>query len=540
MRVYKPTYKGTDGQSRELGKWWVELRDHSGVVRRFPAFTDKEESHTYGKNIGRLVSHKLSGEALQEELIRWLAAQPGKTLRRFVKIGLIDDRFAANQKPLTVHLEDFRTHLQAKGTGKRQIDMVLMRVRRIFDSCDPKCIWWRDINATAVNRVLVDLQAGEDGIAKQTAHEYLQALQEFANWMISDKRAYESPVGNLEVKVKQTDATFTRRALTVADVVKLLIGTRNSTRDAKMTGLARSLVYRLVIESAMRRGDFKGLKVASFDFEHCTVTLRKSKNGKVKVLPLRADTAKELQTYMANRTPGAPAFDMPQKTSVMLRKDLEAVGIKYENEVGERGDFHALRHTAGTWLAFAGAHPNVVKDILRHSDIRLTMDRYGHLFDSEPRKAVEALPNLSEAVQRATGTEGKPVDALGVKLGGIPCQTVPLAPSVRVGAQNEKPAVNTSGSSESPAGGQKSPFQRENRRGRDSNPGCRFTPHDSLANCGNQEAKPLPDKDLAKSEKPHWAVNLADLAAATRACPDLPPHVKQTILQLIKLAGGAL
>ncbi len=91
----------------------------------------------------------------------------------------------------------------------------------------------------------------------------------------------------------------------------------------------------------------------------------------------------------------------------MLAKDLEEASIRYVDELEQVADFHALRHTGASWLGFAGVHPNVIKDILRHSDIRLTMDRYGHLFDGESRKAVESLPNLTAAVQQATGTDGK-------------------------------------------------------------------------------------------------------------------------------------
>jgi len=289
--------------------------------------------------------------------------------------------------------------------------------------------------------------------------------------MVGDSRACGSPVAKLVVKVKKTDATRVRRALTLKEVVRLLVVARNSTRPAKMTGLARSLAYRLAIEVSLRRGDFNHLKVASFDFEQCAVSLTKgTKSGKPKVLPLRADTAAELRAYMVNRLPGAPAFDMPTKTATMLREDLEEAGLFYVNDLGQVADFHALRHTSGTWLGFAGTHPNVIKEIMRHSDIRLTMDRYGHLFDGESRKAVESLPNLSEAM-RATGTDDKPTEPLGVKLGVSACQTMPSMPSMRLGAQNEAPAMKTREASESALTGQKPRFQADNRRGRDSNPG---------------------------------------------------------------------
>jgi integrase len=43
---------------------------------------------------------------------------------------------------------------------------------------------------------------------------------------------------------------------------------------------------------------------------------------------------------------------------------------------------HDLRHTAASILISAGAHPKLVADVLGHSTITLSMDRYGHLFSS--------------------------------------------------------------------------------------------------------------------------------------------------------------
>jgi integrase len=44
--------------------------------------------------------------------------------------------------------------------------------------------------------------------------------------------------------------------------------------------------------------------------------------------------------------------------------------------------FHDLRHTAASLLIAAGAHPKAVMERLGHSDIRITMNRYGHLLPS--------------------------------------------------------------------------------------------------------------------------------------------------------------
>ena len=121
------------------------------------------------------------------------------------------------------------------------------------------------------------------------------------------------------------------------------------------------------------------------------------------------DTAADLREFLAGKLPDAPAFNVPPstKTAAMLREDLQAAGIPYRID-GKFADFHALRHTCGTWLAAAGTHPKVIQRVMRHSTVTLTMDRYTHLFKGDEAAAVESLPDLSrpdtEAL-RATGTD---------------------------------------------------------------------------------------------------------------------------------------
>jgi len=50
--------------------------------------------------------------------------------------------------------------------------------------------------------------------------------------------------------------------------------------------------------------------------------------------------------------------------------------IAYLDDQGRRADFHALRHTYGSMLAKAGIAPRVAMSLMRHTDLRLTMNVY--------------------------------------------------------------------------------------------------------------------------------------------------------------------
>jgi len=77
--------------------------------------------------------------------------------------------------------------------------------------------------------------------------------------------------------------------------------------------------------------------------------------------------------------------------------------------------FHDLRHTTGSLLMMAGANPAAVQRILRHSDPRLTTERYGHLAPNYLRAEVDRLtfgsfvpplsPGASPETTKAGSTE---------------------------------------------------------------------------------------------------------------------------------------
>ncbi|MHC4621270.1 MAG: hypothetical protein ACYTEQ_26270 [Planctomycetota bacterium] len=103
MRVFRATYKDKDGRTKKVQKWWLELRDHLHVVRRFPGFTDKGQTELLGRQIERLVNYKVAGEQPDPQLTRWLEQMQDKLRERLVRIGLLDCSRAAAGKPLSEH-----------------------------------------------------------------------------------------------------------------------------------------------------------------------------------------------------------------------------------------------------------------------------------------------------------------------------------------------------------------------------------------------------------------------------------------------------
>ena len=60
--------------------------------------------------------------------------------------------------------------------------------------------------------------------------------------------------------------------------------------------------------------------------------------------------------------------------------------------------FHDLRHTAATRMAEMGAEPSTIKDILGHSDLRMT-DRYTHATEARKRSALDRIADYGKKAE---------------------------------------------------------------------------------------------------------------------------------------------
>ena len=65
--------------------------------------------------------------------------------------------------------------------------------------------------------------------------------------------------------------------------------------------------------------------------------------------------------------------------------------------------FHDLRHSCAAMLIAQGAHPKEIQERLGHSTIRLTFDRYGHLFPGLDERLREGLEAGYRAAQDPAG-----------------------------------------------------------------------------------------------------------------------------------------
>jgi integrase len=141
----------------------------------------------------------------------------------------------------------------------------------------------------------------------------------------------------------------------------------------------------VAINTAMRRGELLDLQWEQVDLVTGTITVRHSKNGRVRHVPLNRTAQEALlsipepHTGHVFRYRGAPIQD----TKTAFLKAVKRAGISPCR-------FHDLRHTAATRLVLAGVDLATVKELLGHASISTTM-RYAHPSPPHKREAVARL-----------------------------------------------------------------------------------------------------------------------------------------------------
>ena len=75
-----------------------------------------------------------------------------------------------------------------------------------------------------------------------------------------------------------------------------------------------------------------------------------------------------------------------------FRTLLKRAGVSYKDALGRQADFHAIRRSLNTHMAQNGVDAHTRKEIMRHSDLRLTLDVYTDRTALPTVAAIEKLP----------------------------------------------------------------------------------------------------------------------------------------------------
>jgi len=167
----------------------------------------------------------------------------------------------------------------------------------------------------------------------------------------------------------------------------------------------------LALNTGMRRGELFDLTWADVDFSQSTITVRgaKAKSGKTRHIPLNETALTALEAWQKQIKSEGLVFPNPSTGGRFDNIAKAWGGVMLAAKIdGFR--FHDLRHTFASELVMAGIDLNTVRELLGHSDLKMTL-RYSHLSPQVKAAAVATLDSLSNIVsldtRRAASSKGQ-------------------------------------------------------------------------------------------------------------------------------------
>ncbi|MHC4831846.1 MAG: tyrosine-type recombinase/integrase [Planctomycetota bacterium] len=169
----------------------------------------------------------------------------------------------------------------------------------------------------------------------------------------------------------------------------------------------------------MRRSELQRVRPCDVNFAtgRIRVPAKVAKSKNEQWVSLRDDIQERLIAHLAahgikKTEPICPSRLVPEIRT--FQKDLEWAEIPYRDEEGRVADFHAMsRNTLATNMHREGIDPRTMQQVLRHSDIKLTMQTYTDERHLDTKAAIEKLswPLLADKLAASTCT---PTDSKGL------------------------------------------------------------------------------------------------------------------------------
>lgn len=340
------------------GKWAVDYVDHRGERVRRVVATDKSVAQ------------------------RVLADEMSLVEKRKAGMLLADPKEAA--RPIQEHIDSYAAELARRGRDAMYCYIVQKHLEGAAFAQDWSTV--RDCTAQSIAGYLRDLAA--EGRSPRTANQHRADLFAFLRWCVKAGALAFNPCEQVEKSAVKRDKT--RRALALEECRRLLAAAPPD----------RRAVYIVLLYTGLRRAEAAALTwgLVCLDVANPYIELPPSitKSGRAESVPIAPEAAGALRALRRRAGDGDPVF--PRIPSMeMFRKDLAAAGIADRDERGRKVVLHSLRHSLATLLAQSQVPPAVAMQILRHSDIRLTLQHYTDHSQLPAAAAVASLPSLSGA-----------------------------------------------------------------------------------------------------------------------------------------------
>ncbi len=288
----------------------------------------------------------------------------------------------AQQTPLLVHHLAFLAACESAKLSPNTLNKYRHSLPKLFERCGWKSL--RDVSAPS----FISWRE-RSGLLPKTVNDLLGSMRTMLLWMRRTRLILADPLSEVR-KVHNDRLGSFRRSLSIEDLQRLL------TKAPRH----RAVVYQTIVYTGLRRAEMNGLKWDDFKLAdaqpHVRVPSSISKNRKESIHYLRPELVASLRIFKPDDAkPDDFVFRGQMPRIPTFKRDLAAAGIPFEDVRGRRIDLHGLRKTYGTMLAAAGVSPRVAMELMRHSDMKLTMGVYTDVAQLPMIAETARLPSLS-------------------------------------------------------------------------------------------------------------------------------------------------
>ena len=233
----------------------------------------------------------------------------------------------------------------------------------------------------------------QEGKSKATINRYLAVLSTLFNKAIVWEK-FEGP--NPIQRIKKYKEDHIKHVFSVDELMRILEAAWEVSQDPAPNSKLQPYIYHIVLLAAftgMRANEIINLQWN--DWKESFFLIRNTKSGHHRIVPVPDFVAKEI-SKLPKRSPYI--FDYTQSER-RVSDSLKYVWRKIKKMAKVQGRFHDLRHTFATMMLHAGADIVTVKEILGHSDIKVTQV-YTHTDFMKMKDAMERLFKVTNMSQK--------------------------------------------------------------------------------------------------------------------------------------------
>lgn len=177
--------------------------------------------------------------------------------------------------------------------------------------------------------------------------------------------------------------------------------------------------FAIMLRTGMRRGEMQGLKYSDIDKEHMVIHVRRTlkfiagmgvieeepkTRTSIRDIPLTDDLLRlldmqrrfwgfkieKIDRYLFCGGNGDPISAQQVQSEIeRITKRIRAAGYEFPHITS-----HVFRHTFATRAIEAGMAPQILKTILGHSSLAMTMDLYSHVLPDTKAEAMKKIADV--------------------------------------------------------------------------------------------------------------------------------------------------